>query len=158
MNTITPETLPQIVWQNQKVITTELLAQCYEAEQHQVRQNYTNNKTRFEEGKHFFKIEGEDLKGFKNRVDNIDSVDRVDNIYSVDIGSRTSSLMLWTEKGAVRHAKILDTDKAWEVQERLEEAYFHPGSKTGKDISINAESFNVVMGLLHSQLCSTLSP
>jgi hypothetical protein len=35
-----------------------------------------------------------------------------------------SHLLLWTERGAARHAKILDTDQAWEVFERLEDAYF----------------------------------
>jgi hypothetical protein len=36
-------------------------------------------------------------------------------------------LLLWTERGAARHAKILDTDQAWEVFERLEDAYFRAG-------------------------------
>ena len=31
MNTINPQQLPQIRWQNQNVITTELLAQCYKS-------------------------------------------------------------------------------------------------------------------------------
>jgi hypothetical protein len=35
-----------------------------------------------------------------------------------------SVLMLWTKKGTLRHAKILDTDKAWEVFEILEDSYF----------------------------------
>lgn len=33
-------------------------------------------------------------------------------------------LILWTDKGAARHAKILDTDEAWEVYEELEDTYF----------------------------------
>jgi hypothetical protein len=32
--------------------------------------------------------------------------------------------MLWTERGTVRHAKMLGTDKAWDVQDRLEDCYF----------------------------------
>lgn len=156
MNTaINPENLPQIRWQNQNVITTELLAQCYGAQEKQIRQNYANNKTRFIEGKHFFKLEGDALKIFKQvskaesassltdwfektgldqvfgQVANSDSVEnnRVDKIDSVKIASNVNSLMLWTDKGAVRHAKILDTDQAWDVQERLEESYFHPERK-----------------------------
>jgi hypothetical protein len=33
-----------------------------------------------------------------------------------------------TERGAARHAKMLDTDQAWEVFERLEDAYFRPAA------------------------------
>ena len=181
MNTINPENLPQIVWQNQNVITTELLAQCYETDIANIRKNHSRNPDRFAEGIHYFKLEGEQLKAFKHRVTNSHSVDaknddladqletmfknsgpnagvmflrseehnRVDNIDSVDIGARTKSLMLWTEKGAVRHAKILDTDKAWEVQERLEEVYFHPERKTG---GVSQQSFiNLQERLLHAQ-------
>lgn len=32
---------------------------------------------------------------------------------------------MWTDRGAARHAKILDTDEAWEVYEELEENYFN---------------------------------
>ena len=34
-------------------------------------------------------------------------------------------LVLWTERGAARHAKMLDTDQAWDVFEQLEDCYFH---------------------------------
>ena len=33
-------------------------------------------------------------------------------------------LYLWTERGANRHCKILDTPKAWEQFDNLEETYF----------------------------------
>lgn len=42
--------------------------------------------------------------------------------------------MLWTERGTVRHAKMLGTDKAWGVQDKLEEFYF-----TRKDESAQPE-------------------
>ena len=31
---------------------------------------------------------------------------------------------MWTDKGLLRHAKILNNDKAWEVYEELEDTYF----------------------------------
>ena len=40
------------------------------------------------------------------------------------ISNKTRSLILWTERGAARHAKMLDTDQAWEVFEQLEDCYF----------------------------------
>ena len=54
-----------------------------------------------------------ELKQFKNLINEIDLVDK-----------RTPSLILWTERGASRHCKILDTDKAWEQFDNLEETYF----------------------------------
>lgn len=142
MNTINPSQLPQIRWQNQNVITTELLAKCYEAKTIQIQQNYLNNKSRFIEGKHFFKLEGNALKTFKKGTEDQSLADqletmfktagfdmefrRLDNIESVKIANNVNSLMPWTEKGAARHSKILDTEKAWDMFDQLEEAYFHP--------------------------------
>ena len=111
---ITPETLPAITWLNKPVITTELLADVYGAQEKQIRQNFTNNASRFMEGIHYFKLVGEELKAFILQVDKID----------LQISNMTRSLMLWTERGTVRHAKILDTDNAWLVQDKLEEYYF----------------------------------
>ena len=42
----------------------------------------------------------------------------------VEVSSKTRSLILWTERGAARHAKMLDTDQAWDVFEKLEDCYF----------------------------------
>ncbi|HIB5071822.1 TPA: P22AR C-terminal domain-containing protein, partial [Escherichia coli] len=39
-------------------------------------------------------------------------------------------LILWTERGAARHAKMLETDRAWEVFEKLEDCYFSQGKTT----------------------------
>ncbi|EGA8634781.1 hypothetical protein ABRM53_005331 [Escherichia coli] len=37
---------------------------------------------------------------------------------------KARSLILWTERGAARHAKMLETDQAWDVFEKLEDCYF----------------------------------
>lgn len=124
--TIVNQPVPVLEHQNKRVITTELLAALYGAEAHNIRQNFKNNSTRFEEGKHFFKLQGQQLRDFKNCVTNSHSVGRVDNIYSVDIAPNVNAFMLWTDRGSARHAKLLDTDQAWEVFEKLEENYFNP--------------------------------
>lgn len=116
---VTPDTLPVILYHDLRVITTDLLAQLYGTEAIRIQQNYNSNKDRFVEGKHFFKLEGEELRRFK------DFHCLVKN-ESVEIAPRTRNLTLWTERGAARHAKIIDTDPAWDVFERLEEAYFRP--------------------------------
>lgn len=106
---------PPLSYQGVPVLTTEMLAQAYEVEQHQIRQNFKNNRERFVEGKHFFQISGNDLREFKNCVE---------SFYSVQFGKRTPSLILWTERGAARHAKMLHSDRAWDVFELLEETFF----------------------------------
>ncbi|EAP7666017.1 ORF6N domain-containing protein [Salmonella enterica] len=110
---ISAETLAPITHNQLPVITTELLAQLYGTTSHSITKNHHSNIGRFVCGKHYFKIEGSDLKDFKNKVTNSDLV-----------ASRAKHLILWTERGAARHAKMLETDQAWEVFEKLEDCYF----------------------------------
>jgi len=110
---VTPQALPAIVWEGAKVITTELLAKLYGCSEKNLADNYANNRDRFEEGKHFIKLQGEQLKALKNQPEIIGLV-----------AKRTSHLILWTERGAARHAKMLETNAAWEVFEQLEDCYF----------------------------------
>ncbi|WP_258086936.1 ORF6N domain-containing protein [Xenorhabdus bovienii] len=102
------------------VITTELLAGMYGTDVVRIRQNHARNTDRFYEGKHFFIIKGKELQEFKNRVSLSYSVAN-----SEVVGKRARSLTLWTERGAARHAKMLDTDQAWNVFEALEDFYFN---------------------------------
>lgn len=98
------------------VITTAMLADFYGTETDNIKQNYSRNKERFIEGKHFFKIIGEELKKFVGDLKSLTN--------SPLISNKARSLILWTERGAARHAKMLDTDQAWEVFEQLEDCYF----------------------------------
>ncbi|WP_063658160.1 ORF6N domain-containing protein [Candidatus Arsenophonus triatominarum] len=108
--------LSVVTFKNIPVVTTELMAELYGVNPKLVRQNYQRNISRFIEGKHFFKLMGLELKEFKNQT----SKRGLDNI-----SSKISHLLLWTERGAARHAKMLETDQAWEVFEQLEDCYFH---------------------------------
>ncbi len=83
-----------------RVLTTEQLAEIYQTDINNIQVNFKNHKGKFTEGKHFYLLQGEKLKEFKNHLNNIQLV-----------GKRASSLYLWTERGANRHCKILDTDK-----------------------------------------------
>lgn len=111
MNSI--DTLKPILHNQIPVITTELLAQLYGTEVINIQVNHTRNKSRFVEGKHYFKLEGAELKDFKNRLTE-----------SKSVAKRARALILWTERGAARHAKMLETNQAWEVFEKLEDCYF----------------------------------
>lgn len=96
-----------------RVLTTKQLAGMYGASEKHIKQNYANNKDKFASGKHFILLLGEDLKAFKNKVENFDLVE-----------NKAARLYLWTEKGALLHAKSLNTDKAWEVYDYLVDFYF----------------------------------
>jgi len=115
-----------IEWKGQRVITTALLAEVYETDTNNVKNNFNNHKDNFVEGKHYFLLQGDELKAFKNLVNDNDLVDK-----------RTPQLYLWTERGANRHCKILDTDKAWEQFDNLEETYFKV-----KEINIDLEQLD----------------
>ncbi|EBV7178334.1 ORF6N domain-containing protein [Salmonella enterica] len=111
---IAVETLSPITHNQIPVITTELLAQLYGTEPVRIRQNHHENKIRFVEGKHFFKVVGNDLKELRVAL----------NYSQNPVSPKARSLILWTERGAARHAKMLETDQAWEVFEKLEDCYF----------------------------------
>ncbi|EOW9527910.1 ORF6N domain-containing protein [Bacillus cytotoxicus] len=99
---------------NQRVLTTKQLAEVYGCTETHVKQNFNNHKEKFKKNKHYILLRGEELRVFKRRVD---------NIYFVP--NNVNQLYLWTERGANRHCKILDTDKAWEQFDYLEETYFN---------------------------------
>ncbi|EAQ4035707.1 ORF6N domain-containing protein [Salmonella enterica subsp. enterica serovar Newport] len=112
---VSVESLSVISHSNIPVITTELLAKLYGTEPDYIRKNYTRNIERFAAGKHYFLLEGEELRSFKHSMSLRPSV---------KIARNVRSLILWTERGAARHAKMLETDQAWEVFEKLEDCYF----------------------------------
>lgn len=123
------ESLSVLTYNAAPVITTESLAQLYGTSSHSITKNHRSNVARFVAGKHFFKIEGDELRLFKHRVTNSDSVKNDILTNSQSVARQARSLILWTERGAARHAKMLETDQAWDVFEKLEECYFNPQAK-----------------------------
>lgn len=107
--------LVALEWNGERVITTAQLAEVYGTDINNVRNNFSNNKGRFDEGKHYFLLTGDSLKLFKSHINDIDVV-----------AKSTAQLYLWTRRGASRHCKILDTERAWAQFDCLEEAYFNP--------------------------------
>ncbi|ENZ3214107.1 ORF6N domain-containing protein [Salmonella enterica] len=135
-NSIAVESLSIISHGSIPVVTTELLANLYGTDTDNIKKNFGRNTERFTEGKHYFKLTGEELRSFKYKVTDCPFV---------KIAGNVRHLMLWTERGAARHAKMLETDQAWEVFERLEDCYFsqkQPASSATKH-SYPAHSNNV---------------
>lgn len=87
--------VPVITYRNQRVVTTESLASGYGTTAQNITNNFNRNKIRFVEGKHYFRIEGDEVENLRN------------SFSSVQISSKARSLYLWTERGASRHAKML---------------------------------------------------
>ena len=98
-----------------RVMTTEQLAEAYGCDVQRIKQNF-NNRERFMEGKHYFRLEGVELKSFKRQVENFD----------LPVSKFAAAIYLWTKRGAVRHSKMLGTERAWDVFDELEENYFNP--------------------------------
>lgn len=113
--TIDANSLPVIEWKGVRVVTTETLAAGYGVDEANIRMNLSNNRDRFVEGIHIITLKSDALRSFRNQVKDIYSVNK-----------HTTSLTLWTEKGAARMSKIVDSDEAWSFFEKMEDAYFRP--------------------------------
>lgn len=98
--------------QSQRVLLTQQLAESYGTTTDVVTKNFNRNKDRYEEGKHYYLLKGDELKEFKANG-------------QIDLLPNLNKLYLWTERGAFLHAKSLNTDKAWEVYDSLVEHYFN---------------------------------
>ena len=101
-----------IEYKNQRILTTQQLAEGYGTNADVISKNFNRNSTKYKEGKHYYCLIGEDLKQFKTNGQIDGSLKRINKLY------------LWTERGTFLHAKSLNTDKAWEVYDELVETYF----------------------------------
>lgn len=95
-----------------RVLTSVQLAEVFGTDTQKISYNFSYNKHRYEEGKHYFVLKGTDLKEFKTECEIHDSLKRVNTLY------------LWTEKGVFLHAKSLGTDQAWNAYSALVDDYF----------------------------------
>ena len=95
-----------------RVLTTNQLAEAYGTDAKMINRNFQRNSERYEQGKHFFALSGEELREFKGSR-------------QIDPNLKFASILyLWTEKGAWLHAKSLSTDKAWDAYEMLVDDYY----------------------------------
>ena len=95
-----------------KVLTTRQIAEAYGVSKDKIIYNFNHNKDRYVLGKHYIEVFGEELRRLKRTCEIQSSFKYAKTLY------------LWTEKGALLHAKSLNTDKAWEVYDYLVDFYF----------------------------------
>ena len=107
------------------VLTTAQIANFYGCTSTRISQNFLTHKEKFIAGKHYFELKGEDLKNFKRCFGKNESPQsQLGKNESPFVSQFTSILYLWTKRGVARHAKMLNTQMAWEVFELLEDNYF----------------------------------
>ncbi|MBR4153394.1 MAG: ORF6N domain-containing protein, partial [Selenomonadaceae bacterium] len=136
--------LVPVDYSNQRVLTTAQLAEVYGVEPTRIRDNFRKAKKHFVEGEHYFKLEGEKLKVFKERVEEImfsfspvkgsgkdAETFRSAGGYKIQnpLFNITRSLLLWTHEGCVRHCKMLRKPDAFAIFEELKRTYFEVGNK-----------------------------
>ena len=95
-----------------KVLTTRQIAEAYGVSKDKIIYNFNYNKDRYVLGKHYIEVFGEELRRLKRTCEIQSSFKYAKTLY------------LWTEKGALLHAKSLNTDKAWEEYDYLVDFYF----------------------------------
>lgn len=137
----TVNTLQPILHNQLPVITTELLAKLYGTDVDNIKKNYSRNATRFIEGKHFFKVAGDELKTLRVTLSHSQNT----------ISPKTRTLILWTERGAARHAKMLETNQAWDVFERLEDCYFNQNAQTAATVTVSPSNAREVVDTLNAK-------
>ena len=128
----TVENITRIEYHGQPVLMTAPLAEFYGCSVDNIHDNFRKNRDRFVKGKHYFKLEGDELRVFKREPENF------------RLAENTNVLYLWTKRGAARHAKMLNTDRAWEVFEALEDNYFdRPAVADNQFVVLERERLNL---------------
>lgn len=95
--------LTPVEWSAQRVLSTEQLAQFYQCSSDNIKKNFSANKDKFVEGKHYFKVEGDDLN--KLRVTESDR-----QISAVKGGSITLIYDMEDKSGAMK--ELCDLEKS----------------------------------------------
>ena len=105
--------LVPVEYKEQRLLTGKQLAAFYETTPARIRDNFRAAKAKgyFVEGKHYFKLEGNDLKRVKRVVE--EALFSCSARTSNPISGVARTVILYTVQGAARHCKMLNTDKAW---------------------------------------------
>lgn len=107
------DSLTIIEHSGQRALTTTQIADAFRTDVERVQVNFNRNKDRFVSGKHYFLLEGEELREFKTAY-------QIDNQLK-----HVRSLYLWTEQGAWLIAKTINTNEAWDAFRKLIDDYYN---------------------------------
>jgi hypothetical protein len=120
--------MQNLEYQGQKVLTTEMIANELGVDSILITNNFSRNKKRYEEGKHYFLLKSKDLKDFLCT-------------HQIDVSIKTTKIYVWTESGCFNHVKSVGTDESWNSFQKLVDKYFR-----------QREALNAIMDLYSPQL------
>ena len=107
--------LPPLTCKGLPVVTTEMLAKAYCCTKSFISSNYSLNRKSFVEGKHFFRLAGEELRKFRLQPA---------TYHAQALSPKASSFVLWTAHGAALHAKLVNSEHALNTFKQMEETFF----------------------------------
>jgi hypothetical protein len=102
---------------SQRIMFTFQLAEFYKTDDDTISQNFRRNPGNFILGEDYYVLQGAELKQFKAELKRTNP--QIEGSFR-----RANILYLWTEYGALMHAKSLQSDRALEVFRELRKAYF----------------------------------
>ena len=100
--------IPLVTYRDQPVVTFAMIDQVHGKAEGQARVNFSKNRERFSEGKHFYIVDYSQ----KYLLDT----------FGIDVPPR--GLTLITERGYLKLVKTFSDDLAWDVQDQLIDGYF----------------------------------
>lgn len=123
------DNLTRIEYKGQPVLTTAQLAAALSTPDKVVTAqnlsyNFKYNASRYVEGKHYFKLEGDELEILRSGNSGL------------QISPKVRHIFLWTKRGCLHHCKSVNTDVAWKVYEYLEDHYFNSVEKVKPVVSV----------------------
>lgn len=101
---------------NQRVVTDKMIAEIHSMENKHVRERISKNIVRFKEN-----IDYIDLK---QRVGEMGTLDLTEFGYAKQSITQAEHIYLLSERGYAKLIKIMDTDLAWELHDKLIDEYF----------------------------------
>ena len=99
--------LEQLLYRELPVVTVQQIAEVHGVSPENVQKSFQRHRGRFTEGKHYFRLDFAEANQLGLRVQ-----------------ANSNGLNVFTEKGYLLLTKPLRDSKAWEVQERMVDAYF----------------------------------
>lgn len=103
--------------ENQKVVTDKMVAEIHNTTPREVRRLIKDNKKRFKENVDFIDL--------KQRVGDTHAFDIAGLGYSKQAITQAKNIYLLSERGYAKLIKIMDTDLAWEIHDKLMDEYFN---------------------------------
>lgn len=106
--TIVDTTIPIVEYMGQRVVTLDVIDNLHHRPPGTAKRNFTENKERFQEGKHFYLVDYSKKNEFRT--------------FEIEIPPR--GLTVITERGYSMLVKSFNDDFAWDIQEQLSDSYF----------------------------------